>query len=291
MLVRANLRSVVVGAVVVGATLAAGTLTACKPAPDTYVAMGDSYTAGPLIPDQSLEPLGCLRSDRNYAQLTAPEVAAAKFVDVSCSGAQTKHFAQTQGVTPGPNPPQYDALGATTKIVTIGIGGNDIGFSDIVKNCATENPFGDGCEPEYVHDGRDELREEIAATAPKIDAVIDEVQRRAPSAHVFIVGYPTILPETGGGCYPVVPILPDDVRYLRGVAKALNAMLADRAAAGGVHYVDVATSSIGHDMCSSSRWVESIIPTNLAAPVHPNAAGMRNTAREVTAAIDAVVTS
>ncbi|MCB0972778.1 MAG: SGNH/GDSL hydrolase family protein [Acidimicrobiales bacterium] len=253
--------------------------------------MGDSYTAGPLIPSQSTDPLGCLRSDRNYPHLTAPDVAAAKFVDVSCSGAQTKHFAQSQDVTPGPNAPQYDALGATTKIVTIGIGGNDIGFSGIVQNCATENPFGDGCKPEYVHDGRDELREKIAATAPKIDAVIDEVQHRAPSAHVFIVGYPTILPETGGGCYPVVPILPDDVRYLRGIAKDLNQMLADRAAAGGVHYVDVATSSIGHDMCSSSRWVESIVPTNLAAPVHPNAAGMRNTARDVTAAIDAVVTS
>jgi hypothetical protein len=266
-------------------------LTACEPAPDTYVALGDSYTAGPLILNQSLEPLGCLRSDRNYPRVARGSIKATKFVDVSCSGAQTEDFWNTQGVTPGPNPPQFNALNSSTKIVTIGIGGNDIGFSGIVQNCVELNPFGAGCKGDYLTGGRDLLRERIAATAGDIDAVLVETKRRAPRAEVFLVGYPTIIPETGDGCWPSVPIVASDVVYLRGVAKALNTMLQQRAAANGVTYVDTATSSIGHDMCSSSRWVEAIVPTRDAAPVHPNASGMANTGRVVAAAINAVVTS
>jgi hypothetical protein len=33
--------------------------------PESYVALGDSYTAGPIIPVQQNDPFGCLRSDHN----------------------------------------------------------------------------------------------------------------------------------------------------------------------------------------------------------------------------------
>ncbi|MEZ5181910.1 MAG: SGNH/GDSL hydrolase family protein [Acidimicrobiales bacterium] len=285
-----RIRRLSIGAVALAAVVGLG-LTSCEPAPDTYVALGDSYTAGPLILNQSLEPLGCLRSDRNYPRIAKPQIKAAKFVDVSCSGATTSDFFEEQGVTPGPNPPQFNALNANTKVVTIGIGGNDIGFSSIVKNCATLDPFSSGCKGDYVVNGVDALANKIDATAPKIDKVLVETKKRAPNAKIFVVGYPTIIPETGSGCWPVVPIVSGDITYLRGVAKKLNAMLKARAIANGATYVDTATSSIGHDMCSSSKWVEAIVPTTDAAPVHPNAAGMRNTGNVLAAAINAVVTS
>ncbi|HRW37914.1 MAG: SGNH/GDSL hydrolase family protein [Acidimicrobiales bacterium] len=285
-----RIRRLSIGAVALAAVVGIG-LTSCEPAPDTYVALGDSYTAGPLILNQSLEPLGCLRSDRNYPRIAKPQIKAAKFVDVSCSGATTSDFFEEQGVTPGPNPPQFNALNANTKVVTIGIGGNDIGFSSIVKNCATLDPFSSGCKGDYVVNGVDALAKKIDATAPKIDKVLVETKKRAPNAKIFVVGYPTIIPETGSGCWPVVPIVAGDITYLRGVAKKLNAMLKARAVANGATYVDTATSSIGHDMCSSSKWVEAIVPTTDAAPVHPNASGMRNTGNVVATAINAVVTS
>ncbi len=265
-------------------------LTSCDPAPDTYVSLGDSYTAGPLIPDQSTSPLGCLRSNKNYPSLVRPQIKVTQFVDPSCSGATTKDFSAAQDVTPGPaNPPQYDSLSTRDKVVTVGIGGNDIGFTDIIKTCATQNPFGNGCKPTYVHDGHDDLRDKIDATAPKIAAVLAEVHRRAPQAKIFLVGYPTIVPETGNGCYPVMPVLPSDTPYLRGIAKYLNAMLAGQANVGGATYVDTAASSIGHDYCAIDHWVEGLVPTGPAAPVHPNAKGMANTAVQVAKAINAVV--
>ncbi|HWJ98706.1 MAG TPA: SGNH/GDSL hydrolase family protein, partial [Acidimicrobiales bacterium] len=237
------------------------------------------------------DPLGCLRSTKNYPSIARTKIKAAKFKDVSCSGATTTHFFNEQGVTPGPNQPQFNSLNANTKVVTIGIGGNDIGFSGIVKNCATLDPFSAGCKGDYVTGGHDLLAEKIAATAPKIDQVLVEAKKRAPGAKIFVVGYPTIIPETGSGCWPTVPIVAGDIAYLRGVAKGLNTMLKTRAQANGVHYVDTATSSIGHDMCSSSKWVEAIVPTTDAAPVHPNAKGMANTGNVVAAAINAVVTA
>ena len=83
------------------------------------------------------------------------------------------------------------------------------------------------------------------------------------------------MPLVAVGCWPVVPILPVDVAYLRGVYNGLNAMLASAAAENSATYVDLATPSVGHDACSSDKWVEGVIPAELkAAPVHPNLAGM-----------------
>lgn len=273
-----------------------GGLTGCKPEaePDTYVALGDSYVAGPLIPDQSTDPTGCLRSTRNYPSLIEDQVHSARFVDVSCSGADTDDLFQAQDVTPGPpNPPQLDALDRRTKVVTLGIGGNDIGFTDIVVNCATSLPFSAGCKGDYVHDGRDELSEAIAAVGPRLDRVLAEIKTRAPRAKAFVVGYPTVLPETGSGCYPLVPVLPADVVYLRAKIKELNALIRDRTVAAGLTYVDLATPTVGHDFCQGlgAKWVEGLVPTALAAPVHPNAKGMAGFAPIVATAVRAVVTS
>ena len=279
---------------VAGAALLGAGFTACEPPPDTYVALGDSYVAGPLIPNQSTNPPGCLRSDHNYASLVRTQIKVTKFRDVSCSGATTDDLFATQDLQFGAdNPPQLDALDRQTKVVTLGIGGNDIGFTDIVVNCSTQNPTGPGCKSTYVHDGRDELSERIAAAGVKVDRSLAAINARAPRATVFMVGYPTVLPNTGTGCYPTVPVLPGDVVYLRAKVRELNATLQARAEAAGATYIDLARPSIGHDFCQlpTRKWVEGITPTAPAAPVHPNAAGMQGASVTVTASINQKVTS
>lgn len=255
---------------------------------ETIVSLGDSFTAGPLIPNQSLSPLGCLRSDRNYPRVTAAQLGVT-LRDVSCSGARTDHMTAAQDVDFGPNPPQFNALEAGTRIVTVGIGGNDIGFSEIVQSCATANPFGSPCRSKYIVNGVDTISQRITATAPKVAAVLQGVRARSPQARIYVVGYPTILPDSGLGCWPSMPIAWNDVSYLRSKAKQLNSMLATQAAAAGAFYVDTYTPSIGRDVCASSttRWVEPIVPANAAAPVHPNARGMAGMGAVLTARINA----
>lgn len=264
--------------------LLVGALSACDPPPDTYVALGDSYTSGPAILPQTGLPYGCLRSGKNYPSLVAPQITSRLplFTDVSCSGATTDDMFAAQSVTPGPaNPPQLDALSNRDGLVSLGIGGNDIGFTSIVEHCVT-TPIQPPCMNTYVHDGRDELSERIAAAAPKVAHVLTAIHQKAPRAKVLVVGYPTILPETGGGCYPAIPVQSTDVAYLRLKVKELNTMLANQASSNNATYVDTARSSIGHDFCNlADHWVEGLVPTTDAAPVHPNAKGMANTANDV----------
>lgn len=211
----------------------------------SYVAVGDSYTAGPLIPLQ-IPPYGCLKSDHNYAHLAAPRLELPAFRDPSCSGAETEDMTETQGVWPGPNPPQFDSLDADTAVVSIGIGGNDIGFSEIAEECASlTSPSGTPCQDRYVVDGRDEISERIAATAPKVAAVLQGIHSRSPNARVFVVNYLPIFPDSGPGCWPQVPVTNGDVPYLRAKQKELNGMLAQEAAADGATLVDATRPGSG----------------------------------------------
>jgi lysophospholipase L1-like esterase len=251
-----------------------------------WAGLGDSYAAGPLIPNQQLNPIGCLRSDRNFAHLAAAALSKS-LADVSCSGAKTDDMTAPQNVTLGPNPPQFTALTAGTQIVTVQIGGNDIGFTSIIQNCAGATPFGHPFRDRYVVNGRDTLADRITATAPKVATVLQGIHARSPQARVFVVNYAALLPETGIGCWPQVPVAWADVAYLRSVQKGLNAMLAQQAAANGAAIVDDYTASIGRDACksSSTRWVEPLVPANLAAPFHPNARGEAGIAAVVVGAV------
>jgi hypothetical protein len=250
-----------------------------------WVGLGDSFAAGPLIPNQSLSPLGCLRSSKNFARLAAAREGHT-LTDVSCSGAKTTHMTASQSTSAGTNAPQLNALTLDTAIVSLQIGGNDIGFTEILQNCVTYNPFGKPCQNRYNPGGNDEIAARIAATAGKVDAVLDEIAVRSPDARVLVVNYAAILPNSGTGCWPQVPLAYSDVPYLRSKQKDLNTMLEQQAAANGAVYVDDYTASIGRDACRSSgtRWVEPLVPGNAAAPFHPNARGMEGIAPVVAAA-------
>lgn len=266
--------------VVTAGVLAAGLeVPAGAAAPESYVALGDSFTAGPGVLLQRLDPVGCFRSDQNYPSLVARSRGAA-LRDRSCSGATTRDLSAPQPVLDGANPPQLDGLDAAVTTVSLQIGGNDIGFTEMLYRCAAVLPVGTPCQTAYASGGTDELRRRIDATAPRVAAALAEVRRRAPQARVFVLGYPAILPEAQPGCWPVLPIAPDDVPYLRNVQKQLNAMLATQAVAAGTTYVDVYTPSIGHDACQlpGARWVEPLVPLAPAAPVHPNFLGMQGMA-------------
>src|SRR5215467_8067305 len=220
--------------------------------PPHYVSLGDSYTAAPLVPDQTGSPAGCLRSTHSYPFLVAAGTRAATFTDVSCQGATTANMTHPQSVPLGTNPPEENALSVGTTLVTLQVGGNNIGFSDIIIHCTTlslTNPFGSPCKDHYTSGGTDKLRAKINAAAPKVAADLQGIHADAPNARVLLVGYPVILPNSGSGCWPLVPIAFGDVPYLRGVEKALNSMLAAVAAANNATFVDTYTASVGHDVC------------------------------------------
>ena len=245
-----------------------------------YVALGDSYTSGPSIPRQV--DVNCARSDRNYPSLVASERKVSTFEDVSCGGATTEQMWKAQGT----NPPQLDALRRDTDLVTVQIGGNDIGFGSIIGTCAalsSQDLSGDPCRRHYTSSGADRLTLRILDTAPRIARVLRAVHAKAPRARVLVVGYPDLLPEDGSGCHPAVPFAAQDFPYLRDTGKRLNLMMRLVARLNRAEYVDTYGPTIGHDMCKAPevRWVEPLQPASPAAPAHPNAKGEKAMARSV----------
>lgn len=254
-----------------------------------YVALGDSYTSAPLVPSQV--DLNCTRSNHNYPSLVTATIHSSSFTDVSCGGATTGDI-----LNPGTGelglsvPAQISAVTSGTALVSVGIGGNDINFVGIITDCAEaslSNPVGSPCKNKYTAGGTDQLLARIAATAPKVTAVLRAIHAAAPNARVLVVGYTAILPDSGLGCWPVVPVAYGDVPYLRGIERALNSMLANVAASNNATYVDAYTPSIGHDACKSSgtRWTEGLVPGTAAAPFHPNATGEQGMAAAVLATL------
>ena len=261
-------------------------LAAPASAAQEYVALGDSYAAGPLIPVQ-VPLFGCLKSNNNYANLSARDLGLT-LKDASCSGAETEDMENPQNVSPdGPNPPQFDRLSARTRIVSLQIGGNDIGFSSVAEDCMSQSPEGTPCQDKYVQDGRDEISERIKATAPLVAAVLQGIRARSPKARIFVVNYAAILPHSGPGCWPQMPITEGDVPYVRAKQEELNAMVAAQAAAAGARLIDWYAASVGHDACQLPvvRWVEPVVPVNAAAPIHPNLGGMLGASGLLSAAI------
>jgi lysophospholipase L1-like esterase len=216
----------------------------------------------------------CLRSSSNYPNLVTQGLRRTALTDVSCSGATTAEMWQAQGT----NPPQLDAVTKGTDLVTLQIGGNDIGFGTIIGTCAylaATAPTGSPCKAYYNASGTDQLETNIALTVPKVAAVLKGIHQRAPHARVVVVGYPDLLPDSGVGCRPSVPFADGDFGYLKDSEKKLNAMLATQARAAHATYVDTYTPTIGHDMCTAPgvRWIEPLTPASPAAPAHPNALG------------------
>ncbi|MFR9730516.1 SGNH/GDSL hydrolase family protein [Saccharopolyspora sp. MS10] len=239
--------------------------------PLNYVALGDSAAAGPLIPDPDPN-LACQRSTRNYPRIAA-EALGAKLTDVTCSGAKIEDFTGRQH---GFLPPQFDALSADTDLVTVTIGGNDVNLVREAVSCLNPfpEPLGKSCADELTQGGRDVLAERVAAIADDLDGALEGIAERAPGARIVVAGYATYIRP--GGCYPKEPIWGRDGDYLQSAVDALSDLLRERARAHDADFVDIGAISEGHDVCAAPRekYLEGVVPTSAAAPMHPNARGM-----------------
>ena len=241
--------------------------------PLRYVALGDSYSAasGTLPPDLTAPP-ECARSTVNYPHDIAARIGA-RLTDVTCGAAQTKDFATSQypGVAP-----QLDALHSDTQLVTMTIGGNDSGvFIDAIADCGSAGLFtlgqGSPCKDRYGSSFQNTI---TSTTYPALVNALHAVRAKAPRARVVILGYPWILPRTGG-CYPQMPVAAGDVPYLRNIQATLNDAVRRAAAATGATYIDLSAASEGHDACQpiGIRWIEPVLAGTNPAIVHPNALG------------------
>ncbi len=245
-----------------------------------YVALGSSMAAGPGIPPRAPgSPRAAMRSARNYPHLLAADLGL-ELVDVTYSGATTAHvLTDRQNGTP----PQVTALDGTEDLVTITIGGNDIGYvpgmyAATVPGPVRLLPVVGGPLRRVLDPARRETA--LEGLAGSLVAVGERVRELAPDARVLFVEYLTLLPPPDVKARPLSREHADLARHLAG---RLVDLTAEAAAATGCEVVSVAGPSRDHHAWSEDPWTVGATLPLPGRPLayHPNAAGMRAVARMV----------
>lgn len=242
------------------------------PPPLRYVALGDSYSAASGVLPVDISAPQCLRSTRNYPRVIAATLGA-QLTDVSCGAADTGDFFTSQ--YPG-TAPQLDAVTPDAQLITMTIGGNDSSvFINTILQCgvagASTLGFGSPCKDRYGSSFEDTIR---TTTYPSLVNALSAVRAKAPTARIAIIGYPWVMPQSGG-CFTRMPVASGDVAYVRNIQATLNDAVRRAASATGVTFVDMSVASNGHDACQpiGTRWVEPVLLGTNPVVVHPNALG------------------
>jgi lysophospholipase L1-like esterase len=246
------------------------------PAEIDYVALGDSYSAGPLVTTIRSDPSGCVRSTDNYPAFLAGWLSVESYTDVTCSAADTADLTASQLLLDGKRAaPQLDALSEDTDLVTLGIGGNDFSIFSSLIDCI------EACSDEVQH----LLLQNAGRVEQRVAGAVRAIAERAPEAEVYVVGYPQVLPERK--TCRAVPLPQAQLAAATRIATRLNESLLAGAEAAGATYVDLDPASAGHDVCAGrAAWINGPqMRMGIAAPFHPVLAGMRGVAAEVFAAI------
>lgn len=253
---------------------------AALPAGAKYVAMGSSFAAGPGLPPYvSGAPARCGRSAGNYAQQLAAK-RDLTLTDVTCSGATTGAVLDGWAELPA----QIAAIDADTRLVTVTIGGNDVGYIGNMMSASCLTPArntGSGTEKCRTPSWAEE--EKFRQLSEALIRIGTAVRERAPNALLIFVEYPAVLPPTG--TCAATPLDPADADRLREVERRLRDLTGLAAKQSGALLLPAAKLSRDHGVCGAEPWMEGFPVSAGKAPYHPNMAGMS----AVAAALDGML--
>lgn len=274
--------------------------TVTTPAPDLpegpldYVALGDSYAAGPgLVPVRD-DPAACDRSHHNYPAYLAQLLQVRTYRDVSCTGARPADIEGSQRRLDGTLvAPQSRALGPDTDLVTVSLGGNEYStLQDVVDACyvrATTLPDGPSCDETLQAQG-DVAFDRARQLEGTVADSLRQIRNAAPHAAVVLVSYPRIFP-TGGTCPELMLAAPESA-YLARVLDAIVQSTEQAAISTGVRFVDLRPASEGHQICSEAPWeVGPGAPGDGPRAWHPTLLGMQSMAALVHTALTGAPTT
>ncbi|WP_290859452.1 SGNH/GDSL hydrolase family protein [Hamadaea sp.] len=218
-----------------------------------YVALGDSYSSGVGAGSYTAESGSCQRSTNAYSALWAAANAPASYVSVACSGATTSTVASSQ----------LSALSSTTTLVSITIGGNDMGFSTIMRTCALY--------------GTTECVASVQAAEDKANSTLNgllttlygKIRAKAPNAKVVVLSYPVFY-QLNTFCVGLSATshakIDEGINLIDNITKTA-------AQASGFVFADVRSIFVGHQLCSGDKWLHALNFAELSVSYHPFASG------------------
>jgi lysophospholipase L1-like esterase len=213
----------------------------------SYAALGDSYAAG--VGAGSYLENTCYTSSKGYPALLDADANLALVVRPACKGATTTDVSTTQ----------VAALPATAARVTLTVGGNDVGFANVMQNCFVL--INSSCESHII---AGETLVSNGTLGANVTNAIAAIRAKAPAAKIVVTGYPLLFDPTSSYRWAS--------RVNTGTI-ALNDAIQAVAVANGAVFVDVEVAFAGHGIGSASPWINDWNWLRQVDSFHANAAG------------------
>lgn len=230
-----------------------------------YLAMGDSFASGEGAyayargTDEATNM--CHLSTAAASYIMANTLQISNFHSVACSGAVTPNMYGAQyGIAPADNSlgswlPGLDVKGqigeisaASPSVITLSMGGNDIGFKDILTKCTLEP--GD-CYSHY--EDRYELAQNINTWYRQWLKLYSNIRNYAPAgAKIYVTGYPSIIANSGVCGPDVYTTSLNNRQFANYLLEYLNYVIKQATKAAGVQYVDIENALDGHRLCETT---------------------------------------
>lgn len=235
-------------------------------ATNIYMAMGDSFTSGEGaynynsltdIQDQNL----CHLSYKSYPYLLNQQFSLQTFNSVACSGARIDNITKksqtrqtiadpTQFYIPGYKPQlQYIREGGQKPtIITLSVGGNDIGFADKIKHCVTHTT---NCFDSY--EDRLEIAQEIDRQKPRFREMLKQLKSTIPpNTKIYIIGYPSVINhEPSNECGINVRLSQKERKLANDITTYLNQTIQSVASEEKLRYIDTEDALSGSRLCEA----------------------------------------
>ncbi|HEY1180008.1 MAG TPA: SGNH/GDSL hydrolase family protein [Phytomonospora sp.] len=237
----------------VAASVSVLAATPAQASPLMYAALGDSYASGVGAGDYQ-SGNDCYRSAHAYPEQVAWQTAEALFFD-ACSGAKTADVSANQ----------LGHLSGAIEHVTVGVGGNDIGFSSVLGACAgTDTALCLGA----IEGAKAKIRDVLPG---RLDALYTEIRSKATQAWIVVVGNPRLF--NGTTCAASLAITPEEQSALNEAADKLAEATKAVATAHGFGFADPRAAFAGHEVCSADPYILGYVPGSNVESFHPNRAG------------------
>jgi lysophospholipase L1-like esterase len=220
-----------------------------------YVALGDSYSSGVGAGNYYSSSGSCDRSPNAYSVLWDNANAPASYTSVACSGATTSTVISGQ----------LSALSSATTLVSITVGGNDVGFSSVMETCVLDSTS--SCVS-AIQTAESEMSSQLPG---ELNSVLSDIAADAPSARVVVLDYPELYDlSQSSGC---IGLSTTDRTDLNQAADELDGQIQAAAGRYGDAFGDVRPEFAGHEICDSSPWLHSVNFLDIDESYHPTASG------------------
>jgi lysophospholipase L1-like esterase len=239
---------------VVTALLLTTAATASAAERPVVAALGDSTSSGTgthvFFPSSG----SCQRGPLAFPELAA-KLRREQLVFLACSGATTTDVAA-----------QARALPAGVRLVSVTVGGNDVGFSAVLQSCSVRTP--QDCAA-AIQAGLAVLHTTLPAA---LRATFAAIHAHAPRAKLVVLGYPHLFGT--GPCTAAGLPSADARRAIDSGTDELDQAVQEAATSAAATYVDVRGRFQNHGACApvTNRWINALIVPEEES-FHPNVAG------------------